>query len=95
MHRYRALCGMHTLRSIRLLIALSEATVGLAACGGSDGPSSAGDTAVNDVFDAFCQIDTAMATMFIVDRDRIGLPCPEYAAIINTEDHLCGFRRPS
>ena len=36
---------MRTLRSIRLLIALSVATVGLAAYDGPDGPSSAGDTA--------------------------------------------------
>jgi hypothetical protein len=42
------------------------------------------DTPVNDVFEAVRQINTAMATMFIVDRGRIGLLYPEYAAIITT-----------
>jgi hypothetical protein len=56
-------------------------------------PSSWSDTPVNDVFEMLWQIKTATATMFIVDRGRIGLLCPEYAAIIETKDHLCGFPR--
>jgi hypothetical protein len=53
------------------------------------------DTAPYEVFEAFWKINTAKATMFIVYKGRIGLLFAEYAAIIKTKDHLCGFPKPS
>jgi hypothetical protein len=58
-------------------------------------PESWGDTAIDDVFDAFWQIDTLKATMLIVHEGQIGLLHSGYGGNIAKKDDLCGYPKPS